>query len=179
MILTAFDPGKVASFAVFDTTTPWEIEIGEVGLEGAGRDLRPCGKQIRELIERSNVALVEKVGAMKGQGVSSMFTFGLSLGAILGACSATGRQIERVDPQEWKKGSKLNGLDKNEAKTAARHYAKELWPQHAKFFNMSTKHGLAEAALMARWYFLSGPGRDIVLPADCQVRLDPPKERVS
>ena len=26
---------------------------------------------------------------------------------------------------------------------------------------MKSNHGLAEAALMARWYFLAGPGRDV------------------
>lgn len=174
MILASFDPGRVTSYAIFDTTKPWTIEIGEVDLVGVGRDLRPCGHQIREIVERTDIALVEKVGAMSKQGVSSMFTFGMSLGAILGALAAAQLPIERVDPTEWKKGSRLNGLDKADAKTAARRYAKELWPEHAKIFNMATKHGMAEAALMARWFFLMGPGRDIPVPAESQVKIDPP-----
>lgn len=177
MILASFDPGRVTSFAIFDTTKPWTIEIGEVDLVGVGRDLRPCGHQIREIVERTDIALVEKVGAMSKQGVSSMFTFGMSLGAILGALAASQLPIERVDPTEWKKGSRLNGLDKTDAKTAARRYAKELWPEHAKTFNMSTKHGMAEAALMARWFFLMGPGRDIPVAADSPVKIAPPPPR--
>lgn len=177
MILAAFDPGKTTSYALFDTTTPWTIEVGEIGLVGVGRDVRPCGAEIRRLVERADMTLVEKVGAMTKQGVSSMFTFGLSTGAILGALAAMDLPIERIEPTEWKKGSRLNGLDKNEAKIAARRYAKELWPEHAEIFDVSQNHGMAEAALMARWFFLMGPGRDIPVPADCQVKVAPPPPR--
>lgn len=171
MILAAFDPGTITSFAIFDTERPWEIEIGEVRLIGAGRELRPCGLHIREIVTRIDQALIEKVGAMKNQGVSSMFTFGMSTGAVLGAISALGVPLERVEPREWKKGSRLSGLKDTEGKTAARLYAKELWPEHAATFDMTTKHGMADAALMARWYFLNGPGRHVPIQGATPMRL--------
>ena len=99
-----------------------------------------------------------------------MFTFGMSLGTILGAVQAHGRPLETVRPPEWKAASRLGGLKDEAAKTAARLYAKQLWPQHAEIFNKKTKHGIAEAALMARWYFLRGPGRDVPIDDSCPMR---------
>lgn len=171
MKLAAFDPGTVTSFAIFDTERPWQIEIGEVRLVGAGRELRPCGIHIREIVSSIDQALIEKVGAMKNQGVSSMFTFGMSTGAVLGAICALEVPLDRVEPREWKKGSRLSGLKDSEAKTAARLYAKELWPEHARSFDMSTKHGMADAALMARWYFMNGPGRHVPISGPSAMRL--------
>lgn len=170
MILLAFDPGRIASFAIFDTTRPWDVEIGTLKLVGVGRDVRPCGVHAAQLAIGVDQALVEKVGAMPKQGVSSMFTFGMCTGAILGALAAAGRPLERVDPSEWKSGSRLNGLKDTEAKNAALAYAKELWPQHAAIFDVKANHGMAEAALMARWYFLKGPGRDVELDADSPMK---------
>lgn len=170
MILTAFDPGKLASFAVFDTSKPWEIEIGEVRQTGVGRYIRPCAIHIEELVSRSQIAVIEEVGAMPKQGVSSMFTFGMSLGAILGAAQANAVPVEMVRPPVWKAASQLGGLTDGEGKTAARLYAKQLWPQHAKILDVKDNHGMADAALIARWYFLKGPGRDIPVDAACQMR---------
>lgn len=159
MRVIAFDPGRISSFAIFDPSTPDQIEIGEVDLVGSGRLLRPCSLGIRPLIDTCDVAIVEEVGAMPKQGVSSVFTFGLALGTLLGAVGAAGKPLEMVRPQEWKKVARLNGKEKEEAKTLARMFAKEIWPQHAALFNVKKNHGLAEAALMTRWYFQIGPGR--------------------
>jgi len=173
MIIVAFDPGKVASFARFDTSRPWEIDAGEIVQTGAGRYLRPCGLHIAEVIAGADIALVEEVGAMKDQGVSSMFTFGLCVGAILNTINSHGIPLETVTPPKWKAASKLGGLADGEAKVAARMIAKDLWPQHAAIFNVARKHGVAEAALMARWFFIKGPGKDIhVEPGTPMVRQD-------
>lgn len=172
MRIAAFDPGKIASYAIFDSSAPFDIEVGTVRLVGAQREVRPCGVHICEIVGSVDQAIVEKVGAMPGQGVTSMFTFGMCTGAILGAIAAMGRPLERVEPQQWKLGSRLNGLKDDAAKTAARQYAKELWPQHAKIFDVAKNHGIAEAALMARWYFLKGPGRDIDIDPESPVKKE-------
>lgn len=178
MKIVAFDPGKVASWAAFDTLHPWLIQVGEVELCGVGRMLRPCPVDIGSIIADADQVLVEEVGAMTKQGVSSMFTFGMSVGAILNAVGASGKPLETVRPQEWKAASRLGGLKDIEAKRAAQRYARELWPQQAACFRATTKHGMAEAALMARWYFVSGAGRHIPLEADCPMRAPAPSQRI-
>lgn len=66
-----------------------------------------------------NVAYIEKVGAMPGQGVSSMFTFGMGFGVIQGVCAARGIPFFLVTPQAWKKRAGLIGKDKDFARTQA------------------------------------------------------------
>ena len=44
---------------------------------------------------------IEKVGAMPGQGVSSMFQFGRSVGTIEGIIAALRLPISYVTPQKW------------------------------------------------------------------------------
>lgn len=161
MRIIALDPGRLASWAILNTTVPQEIAIGELEMIGAGRLKRPCPVHIAELLSRVDSAIVEEVGARPGQGESSLFTFGLCVGTILGAISAHQVQVELVTPQRWKSASKLAGLPREEAKDAARALATELWPQQKSVFRVKKNHGMAEAALMARWYFLAGPGRDV------------------
>jgi len=163
MRIVAFDPGRIASYAVMNTQTPHLIEVGELDLIGSGRLKRPCPLNIRELMEGTDCAVIEEVGARPDQGASAVFTFGMCVGTILGAVSASGIPIELVSPQKWKAASRLGGLARDEAKDAARAFATELWPDQRAAFKLKKNHGLAEAALMARWYFLSGPGRDVPL----------------
>ena len=50
------------------------------------------------------VALVEKVGAMPGQGVSSMFKFGRQAGMLEGVLAALQIPYQLITPQAWRKG---------------------------------------------------------------------------
>ena len=96
-----------------------------------------------------------------------MFTFGMCLGAILNAIGAMEVQLETVTPAEWKRSTRITSKSDEEVKSLARSYATQLFPQHKKIFSIKKNHGMAEAALMARWYFLKGPGRDA---ADAETR---------
>ena len=51
--------------------------------------------------------VVEQVNAMPGQGVTSMFNFGQTFGAIKGICAALGLPIFFVRPSMWKKHFEL------------------------------------------------------------------------
>lgn len=166
MRIVAFDPGRIASYAILRTQTPHLIEVGELDLIGSGRLRRPCPVHIRELMGGTDCAIIEEVGARPDQGASAVFTFGMCVGTILGAVSAAGVPIELVSPQKWKAASRLGGLAREAAKDAARAYATELWPDQKGPFRVKKNHGLAEAALMARWYFLAGPGRDVPMEGE-------------
>ena len=62
---------------------------------------------------------LEAVSARPGQGVSSMFRFGESVGVILGVCGALQIPIRWVTPQMWKKQAGLVGKEKDAARTLA------------------------------------------------------------
>ena len=67
----------------------------------------------------SQVAYLEKVNAMPGQGVSSMFNFGMGYGVIQGVLAANNIPLHLVTPQSWKKYHNLIGKDKECARTLA------------------------------------------------------------
>lgn len=169
MMVLGLDPGKPTSYARFNTLEPHRMELGELTLVGSGRLIRPCPMHLSEIVEGVDQAVVEEVGARPEQGVSSVFTFGLCLGTILGAIGSKGIPIEPVPPTVWKKSCRLSGKPRDEAKKLARAYVRELWPENEVELRLVKSHGMAEAALMVRWYFLSGPGRHVELDGSASI----------
>ena len=90
-------------------------------------------------------AILEQVGAMPGQGVASMFSFGHSAGVIEGVLAALGISYELVTPQCWKKYYRLNGKPKD----AGRALAQRFYPSAPLARKKDT--GLADALLLARF----------------------------
>lgn len=91
-------------------------------------------------------AYLEQVGAMPGQGVSSMFTFGHSAGVLEGILQGMGIAYTLVTPQAWKKRAGLVGTDKD----AARSRAIQLYPD-LRILDLKGKgQAVADAILIAR-----------------------------
>lgn len=90
-------------------------------------------------------AYVEQVAARPGQGVSSMFNFGHSVGTLMGVLGAMGIPCTLVAPQSWKKRAGLIGKDKD----AARSRAIQLWPQWRELDAKGKGQAFADAALIA------------------------------
>ena len=88
--------------------------------------------------------LIEEAQPMPGQGVRSMFTWGLGMGIWLGILAALALPHTRVRPQIWKKAFSL-GKDKE----AARLRAQQLFP--TADLRLKKHHGRAEALLLARY----------------------------
>jgi crossover junction endodeoxyribonuclease RuvC len=91
------------------------------------------------------VVAVERVSAMPGQGVVSMFNFGKSYGTALGVVGALGFSRVDVTPQTWKKHHGLIGSEKD----ASRGLAIRMFPQAS--LSRKKDHGMADALLIARW----------------------------
>lgn len=92
---------------------------------------------------------VEKVGAMPGQGVVSMFNFGKSAGFIEGVLNACYLTYELVPPQRWKKYYGLNS-----DKSASIEKCKELFPKTnllATPRSHKPSDGMAESLLIANY----------------------------
>lgn len=93
------------------------------------------------------VAVIEKVGAMPGQGVSSAFRFGQSDGVVRGALGACGIGFIEVAPVKWKNRFALVGQDKD----AARAYVIKRFPGAAVELVRKRDGGRADALLIALW----------------------------
>jgi len=92
--------------------------------------------------------VIEKVGAMPGQGVTSMFNFGRSAGIIEGVVAALRMPHTYVTPQTWTKA-----VGRAAGKDASRMRAMELFPAaKADLFKRAKDDGRADAALIAHWY---------------------------
>jgi crossover junction endodeoxyribonuclease RuvC len=91
--------------------------------------------------------VIEKVGAMPGQGVSSMFNFGRSAGIIEGVVAALRMPHTYVTPAAWTKA-----VGRAAGKDASRMRAMELFPTRAELFKRAKDDGRADAALIAYWY---------------------------
>jgi crossover junction endodeoxyribonuclease RuvC len=92
------------------------------------------------------LAILEKVGAMPNQGVSSMFQFGRGVGMYEGVLAALQIPITYVTPQAWQKEMNVRG-----GKDGSRARAAELYPAYASLFAKKKDDGRADAALMAFW----------------------------
>lgn len=93
--------------------------------------------------------VLEHVGAMPGQGVSSTFAFGASFGWLQGVLEALGIPYELVRPQKWKKAFGCTS-DKNTSVAAARRLfpGADLLPTPR---SRKPHDGMAEALLMAEY----------------------------
>lgn len=99
MIYIGVDPGKKGGVAIIDGENVDAYAWDDSSFIAA---MSVCVGRGRARNERI-VAAVEKVGAMPGQGVTSMFSFGQSYGFILGVLSAFGIGYQLVPPFTWKR----------------------------------------------------------------------------
>lgn len=146
MIYVGIDPGAKGGIAAINENS----EI--IALSVMSREnLINCVKKIKnEAIEKNDglIACVEKVGAMPGQGVTSMFTFGKSAGFIEGVLESFEIPYQLIPPPTWKKSFSLLHKDKNESVRVC----KQLFPT-ANLLpterSRKNSDGLAEALMMS------------------------------
>lgn len=142
MIYIGIDPGKNGGIAFIgdclDTPLvyPFSEEILIRELKATYRDY-------------DMKCVLEKVNAMPGQGVVSMFNFGQNFGFIQGVLKAYQIPFELVPPQKWKKEFSVTS-DKN----TSIEICKRLFPNvNLKATPRCKKDhdGMAEALLMAEY----------------------------
>lgn len=142
-VFIGVDPGKSGGYALIDTlrgtknTFPWDdhMFINDMRfLSESGEEAKCC---------------LEKVGAMPGQGVTSMFSFGKSAGFIEGVLEAFEIPYQLVPPQTWKKAFSLNSNKQTSIEVCQR-----LFPEVSLMRTERCKKphdGMAEALLMAEY----------------------------
>ena len=145
MLAIGIDPGKSGALAVIyvdENNQPFRVRV-EPFEESAYRDL------LAACVDSHMVCCVEKVGAMPGQGVVSMFNFGRNLGFIEGLLHANKIPYQLVPPQTWKKEFSLSG-----DKQASIDVCKRLFPTVnllATSRSRKESDGMAEALLLAEY----------------------------
>ena len=150
MLIIAIDPGLSGAIGFLLDGAFLAVEDMPTVVKGVGSvkyEVSPAGLKtlIKEhLSDHGVVAVIEKVGAMPGQGVSSVFSLGDSYGSARTACASTGCELHQVSPVTWKKYFKLSP-----DKELSRALAIRLFP--AAPLHLKKHDGRAEALLLARW----------------------------
>ena len=122
MIIAGVDPGKTGGIAVIDTSTPNRVKAAPMPIAGKEID----GEMLARYLSDVNLVILEKVAARPGQGVSSMFKFGMVYGIVQGVCLGRKIPFELVTPQRWKK---IVLADTKKDKDAAVAYCRRRFPQ--------------------------------------------------
>ena len=122
MIYLGVDPGAKGGLAAIDENNKilFAVPMSRENLVNYIKMLN------NDVIDRNDgvIACVEKVGAMLGQGVTSLFTFGQSAGFIDGVFESFEIPYQLVPPQTWKKSFSLLHKDKK----ASIETCKQLFP---------------------------------------------------
>ncbi len=145
------DPGLSGALALLedDNTLSDIVDMPVMALTGKRSTVNAAevSKILKLWLKDSShvIAYLEQVSAMPGQGVSSMFGFGVSYGIIQGTLGALGIPVIFITPQKWKKIAGLIGKEKDMARTIAQ----RLYPDA----ELARKKdiGRADALLIARF----------------------------
>jgi crossover junction endodeoxyribonuclease RuvC len=100
-----------------------------------------------------DLAVIEGVHSMPGQGVSTTFKFGRAFGTVEGVMAAMLVPSELISPAVWKRR-----LGVTRDKASSRALASRLWPANRDLFARVKDDGRAEAALIA-WAWLDSRSR--------------------
>ena len=148
MRVLGIDPGISGALVVMEDGQP--IEWMHMPTHLIGSTNRVTCSALGNFINgcRVDVAVIEKVGAMPGQGVASMFSFGHAVGSVMGVLGAFIIPTIHVTPQMWKKEFGILNKDKD----ASRSKAIEFWPGWRDLDAKIKGQALADAALIARYY---------------------------
>jgi Holliday junction resolvasome RuvABC endonuclease subunit len=136
------DPGVSGALAFYFPYTRDRVIAEDVPTAGGNIDGANLYARLREF--RPDLAVIELVNAMPGQGVSSTFKFGRAFGTLVGCIQAAGIQLHFVTPAKWKRHFSLPA-----EKERARELALRMFAQTPAPFARKKDHGRAEAALLA------------------------------
>ena len=152
MIYIGIDPGLNGAIAFLDTEkghlSVVDMPTFEVKRNNkAKREVNAAGlAHVLAVAQKVQGIVLERVGAMPGQGVTSVFSFGRSVGLVEGVLAAYLLPVSIVTPQAWQKAAGVRG-----GKDGSRMRACELFPNYAGLFARKKDDGRADAAIMA-WY---------------------------
>ena len=154
MKIIGIDPGLSGAIAILEDNKVLSIFDIPVMAEGKKNKRQLNSAQLVDII-KENIKLhddiavvVEQVNAMPGQGVTSMFNFGQTFGAIKGVCAALKLPIFFVRPSKWKKHFDLL----NSSKDSSRTKVIEMYPALSNQLTKKKDVNKSDAILIARFY---------------------------
>ena len=155
MKILGIDPGLSGGISVLEDQKVLGIFDMPVMAEGKKNKRQLNSAQLVNIIKENTrsddevVIIVEQVNAMPGQGVTSMFNFGQTFGAIKGICAAMSLPIFFVRPSKWKKHFELINASKDSSRTKVI----EMYPHLSNQLTKKKDVNKSDAILIARFYY--------------------------
>ena len=155
MRLIGIDPGLSGAIAILEEKKVIGVFEMPVMAEGKKNKRQLNSAQLVNIIQdnlnnnEEAIIVVEQVNAMPGQGVTSMFNFGQTFGAIKGVCAALKLPIFFVRPSKWKKHFELINASKDSSRTKVI----EMYPTLSNQLTKKKDVNKSDAILIARFYF--------------------------
>lgn len=146
MIYIGIDPGKKGGYAIIkqDACLDDLIICKAFDAETFILDMKALSSQ-----SKSCRCCLEKVGAMRGQGVTSMFSFGSQYGLLQGVLRTLNISYQEILPKRWKGEFGLNNEKKKSVEVCKRLFPFiSLLPTERSRVDSD---GMAEALLMAEY----------------------------
>ena len=158
MRIFGIDPGLSGAIAVLEENKVLDVVDIPVMSDGKKNKKQLNSAHLAQYIEKntldanSTIVVVEQVNAMPGQGVTSMFNFGQTFGAIKGISATLKLPIFFVRPSKWKKHFELI----NSSKDASRTKVIEMYPSFAEKLSKKKDVNKSDAILIARFFSETG-----------------------
>ena len=155
MKILGIDPGLSGAIAILEKKNVLNLFDMPVMAEGKKNKKQLNSAQLVNIIRENSIGdeeiavVVEQVNAMPGQGVTSMFNFGQTFGAIKGVCAALNLPIFFVRPSKWKKYFELI----NSSKDSSRTKVIEMYPSLSSQLAKKKDVNKSDAILIARYYY--------------------------
>lgn len=148
-LILGIDPGISGAYALYDPTKKEILGAWDFPLTGTNKKKKSINNyslamHIDTFAKDVGLAVIEQVGAMPKQGVVSTFRFGEAFGLIQGIVASAMIPIFFPKPAVWKS---LMGVTREKETSLAK--ASAYFPSQAHLWAKKTKHGRAEAALLA------------------------------
>ena len=154
MKVFGIDPGLNGAIAILQDKKVLSVIDMPVMADGKKNKRQLNNAQLAEILRKNTSkddeisVVVEQVNAMPGQGVTSMFNFGQTFGAIKGVCAALQLPIFFVRPSKWKKYFELI----NSSKDSSRTKAIEMYPYLSDQLAKKKDVNKSDAILIARFF---------------------------
>lgn len=143
MVIIGLDPGFSGAWAVIKHDGSF-LGCGDMTHNSVHIQASLVLQDISKVCDGDDrVAVLEYVSSRPGQGVSSVFKFGMAYGAAISICERIGNW-KTVTPKVWKKSF---GLSKEKSESLA--LARQMWPTAP--LTRVKDNGRAEALLIAEW----------------------------
>jgi len=160
MYYIGVDPGKTGGIAILSSVSGVHGVLGVTPMIIAGSelDLSAITDWVYSyVLENNAICYIEKVSAMPKQGVTSMFNFGFSTGAIHGIIASMEIPRYLVTPTQWKR-KVLTETNWKKNKKASVDYCRRAYPHvplTATERSRVAHLGMADALCIATYGFIT------------------------